>query len=163
MQHICFNADLYCAIASGAPRRARMSSQYPSLVNSLSYCSNKQFCAPSHSDKIEFSFILLFKGRGERKELSPDSTISSVTAEKILLSTSWSRALTNGRFHFRPWKRRNYSFLLRFSGFYFCFSIVFCHFPVIIVQILSFEQKLLLGIEHPFKITTQDDTEPRID
>ena len=160
MQHICFNAS----ISSGARRRAGMSSQYPSLVNSLSYGSKKQVCAPSHSAKLELSFILLFKGRGERRELlSSDSTISSVTAEKILLSTSWSRALTNPRFHVRSWKGRNYAFLRRFSGCYFCFSIVFCHFPSIIVQILSVEQKLLLGIEHPFKITTQYDTEPRID
>ena len=52
MQH-CFNADLYCAIASVASCRARMSSQYPSLVNSLSYGSNKQVCASSESDELK--------------------------------------------------------------------------------------------------------------
>ena len=52
MQHICFNTDQYCAIARVAPRRTRKSSQYPSLVYSLSYDSNKQVCAPSHSDKL---------------------------------------------------------------------------------------------------------------
>ena len=77
MQHICINADLCCVIARVAPRRSRMSSQYPSLVNSLSYGSNKQVCAPSHSDKLELSFILLFEGRKEREELSSDFTISS--------------------------------------------------------------------------------------
>ena len=84
MQHICFNVDLYCAIARVAPRRTRMSSQYPSLVYSLSYGSNKQVCAPSHSGKLELSFILLFEGREEREELSSDSTISSVTLKRFL-------------------------------------------------------------------------------
>ena len=34
---------------------------------------------------------------------------------------------------------------------YISIVVFFCHFPVIIVQILSFEQKLLLGTEYPFK------------
>ena len=34
-------------------------------------------------------------------------------------------------------------------AFTFAFRLFFCHFPVIIVKILSFEQKLLLGIEYP--------------
>ena len=83
MEHICFNADLYCAIARVAPRWTRMSSQYASLVYSLSYGSNKQVCAPSHCDKLELSFILLFEGREEREELSSDSTISSVILKRF--------------------------------------------------------------------------------
>ena len=81
MQHICFNAGLYCAIARVAPRWTRMSSQYPSLVNSLSYGLNKEVCAPSHSDKLELSSILLFEGQEEREELPSYSTISSVTQD----------------------------------------------------------------------------------
>ena len=47
-------------------------------------------------------------------------------------------------------KGEKFHFSLTIFGLLLCFSIVFCHFPVI-VQILSFEQKLLLGIEYPFK------------
>ena len=39
-----------------------------------------------------------------------------------------------------------------FSGFYFLFSTVFCHFPVL-VQILSFKKRLLLFIGHLFNKT----------
>ena len=48
--------------------------------------------------------------------------------EKILLSTSWSCALTNLGFHFWSWMGRNFAFLQQFSSFYFCFSIVFLSF-----------------------------------
>ena len=41
--------------------------------------------------------------------------------------------------------------LLLFDCFFF-----FVTFPAIIVQILSFEQKLLLGIEYPFEETVQN-------
>ena len=69
----CLNTDL-SAIARVTSRRTsfscRLSSQYPSLVNSLSYGSNKKVCAPSHSDELELLFVLSFEGRKEREELS---------------------------------------------------------------------------------------------
>ena len=82
---------------------------------------------------------------------APTSNTELSNIANNIVMKSWSRSLTNRRFHFRSWKGRNHAFLRQFSGFYFCLSIVFRHFPVIIVQILSVEQKLRLGIEYPFK------------
>ena len=65
MEHICFNADLYCAIARVAPRWTRMSSQYASLVYALSYGSNKQVCAPSHC--VNSNCRLYFCWKDEKK------------------------------------------------------------------------------------------------
>ena len=68
------------AIACVTPLPTRWSSQYPSELAVISD-SNKQGCAPSHSDKLELSFILSFEGREkreQREELSLDSMISSV-------------------------------------------------------------------------------------
>ena len=76
MQHICFNADLYCAIARFAPCRTRMSSQYPSLVNSLSYSSNKQVCAPSHSGNSNCRLYFCLKD--EKKEKNYPRTPQSL-------------------------------------------------------------------------------------
>ena len=77
MQHNCSNADLYRAIASVASCRARMSSQYPSLVNSLSYGSNKQVCAPSHFQLINsncrFYFCLKVEKKGKNYPRTPKS------------------------------------------------------------------------------------------
>ena len=55
---------------------------------------------------------------------------------------------------FFPWKWLVHKEILNktFSGFYFFFSTVFCHFPVL-VQILSFAEKLLLFIGHLFNKT----------
>ena len=71
------------AIARVAPHPTRMLSQYLSLVNLLSKDSNKQVCVPSHSDKLELSFILLFEGQEEREELSSESIISLVTLKRF--------------------------------------------------------------------------------
>ena len=71
MQHICFNAS----ISSGARRRAGMSSQYPSLVNSLSYGSNKQVCAPSHcvNSNCRLYFCLKDEKKGKNYPRTPQS------------------------------------------------------------------------------------------
>ena len=86
MQH-CFNADLYCAIARVAPRRSRMSSQYPSLVNSLSYDSNKQVCAPSQSDKLE-------QKKGNNFSHTEKILLSGPERGEITLSSNDFRAFT---------------------------------------------------------------------
>ena len=75
MEHICFNADLYCAIARVAPRWTRMSSQYASLIYSLSYGSNKQVCAPSHcvNSNCRLYFCLKDEKKGKNYPRTPQS------------------------------------------------------------------------------------------
>ena len=67
MQHICFNADQYCVIARVAPRRIRMSSQYPSLVYSLSYGSNKRAQSVLPHTLINSNCRLYFCLKDEKK------------------------------------------------------------------------------------------------
>ena len=75
MEHICFNADLYCAIVRVAPRWTRMSSQYASLVYALSYGSNKQVCAPSHcvNSNCRLYFCLKDEKKGKNYPRTPQS------------------------------------------------------------------------------------------
>ena len=84
-------------------------------------------------------YPFFWRARRKRRTILGLHNLFSQT-EKILISKSWSHALANWRFHFLSWKGWNFAFLQRFSGYYFSFLIVFCRFPFVIVQILSFEQ-----------------------
>ena len=77
-------------------------------------------CAPTHSDKLELSFILLFVGREERGELFLASTVSSVT----LKSSSFY-----GDFISCPERTEISLFSNDFRVFYFCFRLFFVIFP----------------------------------
>ena len=54
---------------------------------------------------------------------APTSNTELSNIANNIVMKSWSRSLTNRRFHFRSWKGRNHAFLRQFSGFYFCLSI----------------------------------------
>ena len=59
---------------------------------------------------------------------APTSNTELSNIANNIVMKSWSRSLTNRRFHFRSWKGRNHAFLRQFSGFYFCLSIFFVIF-----------------------------------
>ena len=118
--------NLRCSIFALVPFHVELACRVS--IRSLSYGFNKYVCAPSPADKLKLSFILLFGGREEREEPSSLHNLFSHTEKILLCMLIWSSALTNQRFHFWSWKGWNFAFLQRFSGFYFCFSIVFLSF-----------------------------------
>ena len=152
MEHICFNADLYCAIARVAPRWTRMSSQYASLVYALSYGSNKQVCAPSHcvNSNCRLYFCLKDEKKGKNYPRTPQSLQSYWKDSSFYVMVM---CFNKSAISLLVLKGEKFGFSLTIFGLLLLLSIVFffCHFPVIIVQILSFEQKLLLDIEYLFK------------
>ena len=147
--HICFNADLYCCSASD------------SRVHAVSIRVWLTRCDTAQTDKSvlphtlinsngRLYFCLKDEKKGKKYPQTPQYVQShwKVSSFYVMVTCPNKSAIS-----LPVLKGENFAFLRRFSGFYFCFSIVFifCHFPLIIVQILSFEQKLLLGIEYPFK------------
>ena len=87
----------------------------------------------------------------------PHSTISSVTLKRFFFVCYGQVPQQISDFTSGPERAEISLFSNDFRDFTFAFRLFFfCHFPAIIVQILSFERKLLLGIEYPFEETVQN-------
>ena len=116
--------------------------QYPRKLAVIRHTAQSKKSVLPHTlinSKIVYTVVWR---RGEREELSSDCLHSLFChTENILPSKSWSNALPFGDFSYGPERAEISLFSNDFRGFYFSFSNVFCHFRVIIVQILSSEQK----------------------
>ena len=84
MEHICFNADLYCAIARAccSTLDSHVESVCKFSLRAVIRLKQTSLCSLALC-KLELSFILLFEGREEGEELSSDSTISSVILKRF--------------------------------------------------------------------------------
>ena len=105
-----------------------------------------------HHTLINSNYHLYFCLTDEKKGKNyPHSTISSVTVKRFFFLRYGHVPQQIGDFTSGPERAEISLFSNDFRDFTFPFPLFFCHFPVIIVQIPSFGQKLLLGTEYPLR------------